>query len=114
MISSVVRFGSGVVADDRRHGALAGALDADDLVEIPRFHGGEALHLENREQDTEHFFLGDTARRLHRDLAADVGRQHVVEADDLARGLDHGLDVSVVEVEDHEAPALSRRNGRRG
>src|SRR5437867_1658338 len=78
----------GHLADDRRHGPLARALDADDRVEVARLDRREAVHLEDREQDAEHLFLRDPARGLHRHLAAHVWRQHVVEADDLARGLE--------------------------
>src|SRR2546428_462851 len=85
------RIGRG--ADDRRDGALARALDAENLVEVPRLHRREAVHLEDGQQNAEYLFLRDPARGLHGDLAADVGRQHVVEADDLAGRLDDGIDV---------------------
>src|SRR5262249_15195068 len=99
-------------AGDRRDGALARTLDADDLVEVPRLDGREAVHLEDGQQDTEHLFLRDAARSLHRNFAADVGRQDVVEADDLARRLDDGLDIGVVEIEDDEAASLAGRDRR--
>src|SRR5438034_892121 len=78
----------GLLADDRRHRALARALDTHDLVEVAGLDRREAVHLQDREQDAEDVLLRDAPGGLHGHLAADVRRQHVVEADDLARGLD--------------------------
>ena len=102
----------GRVAHDERHRPLARPLDLDDLVEVAGSHGGEAVHLEDGEQDAEDVLLRDPPRRLDGDLAADVRRQHVVEADDLARGVHDRLDVGVVEVQHDEAATLGRRRRR--
>ena len=101
-------------AHDGGHRPLARALDRHDLVEVAGAHGGDPVHLEDRQQDAEDVLLGDPPRRLHGDLLARHARsQHVVEAHDLAGGVDDRLDVGVVEVEHDEPAALGRRDRRR-
>ena len=102
-------------ADDGGQRTLADGRRRQDLVEIPGADGRDAIHLEHRQQDVEDLVLGDPARGLDGDLLAGYpGPDRVVEPGDLAGGLDHGLDVGVVEVQD-DLPARSgrRRDGPR-
>ncbi len=90
------------------------SLLRDDPVDAARLHGGQAVDVEDREQHGEDVFDRDPTRRLDRHLlAAHLGREHVVEHHQLARGLEHDLEIGIVEVEHHE-PAGRRRSGLRG
>ena len=106
--------GVGLGPDDRRERPLARGGERDDLVEVPRAHGGDAVHLEHRQQHVEDLVLRDAPRRLHRDLLArHAGADGVVEPHDLAGRLDDGFDVGVVEVQDDLPATRRRRRDRR-
>src|SRR5438552_4336601 len=62
-----------------RSRALTRTFDADDLVQVAALHCGEPVNLEDGQQDTEHVFLRDAARRLHRHLAAHRSEEHTSE-----------------------------------
>ena len=97
-------------ADDGGQRALADGRRWQDLVEIAGANGGDPIHLEHGQKDVEDLVLGDPARGLDGDLlASHPGPDRVVEPGDLTGGLDDGLDVGVVEVQDD----LPTRSGRR-
>ena len=99
-------------ADDGGKRPLARRGRRQDLVEIPRAHGRHAVDLEHREEDVEDLVLRDASRGLDRDLLPrDPGPDRVVEPRDLARRLDDGLDVGIVEVE-NDLPAGPGRGDR--
>ena len=97
--------------------ASAARPRGDDPVQVAGPHRGQAVDVEDREQHREDVVARDAPGGLHRDLlAARARRQDVVEDHDLARGLEHDLDVGIVEVEDDELArgwADRRRRGRR-
>ena len=102
-------------ADDGGQRTLADRLRRQDLVEVAGADGRDAVDLEHGQEDVEDLVLRDPARGLDRDLLpGDARADRVVEPGDLARRLDDGLDVGVVEVEDDLAPGSGRWGDRVG
>ena len=111
--SSSRRVGSGWAPMTVGRGRSRAAVRRQDLVEIAGADRRDAVDLEHRQEDVEDLVLRDAARGLDRHLLpGDAGADRVVEAGDLARRLDDGLDVGVVEVE-HDLPTGPRRRGDR-
>ncbi len=103
-----------LVTDDRQGRRLRRSLLRDDPVDAARLDGGQTVDVEDREEQGEDVFHGDPARGLDRHLlAAHLGREHVVEHHQLARGLEHDLEIGVVEVE-HDETAGRWGPGLRG
>jgi hypothetical protein len=89
--------------DDLRR-RLGSPFLGNDPVERAGAHGGQAVDVEDRQEEPEHFVTGHPSYRLHGDLPAPRGRRdHVVESHDLGGRLDHDFHIGAVEVEHHEA-----------
>ena len=97
-------------ADDGPRRCLDRALLGDDPPHVAGLHGGEAVDVEDREEDGEDVVHRNAPGGLDGHLLAPRPRsQDVVEDQQFARRLQDDLDVGIVEVEDDE-PA--RRLGR--